>query len=201
MSSRNSIIALVQRNYSKDVHCRCSSFQHDPHSTSIYICKFMGLQTLHYVRHPFYCFSSPPSRHRFCYSGAYLSSVSFRRSSMVVEVVNTYHLVFTSFHLQTFTLSFNFRILGVDALWLLQCRSFFYGGSAGLFVYGYCFDYYAQSSMSSFIQKSFFFGYMACICYGIFLALGTVGFLASVLFVRHIYGSMKCEQSLFFTVK
>ncbi|KAM0949146.1 putative nonaspanin (TM9SF) [Dioscorea sansibarensis] len=72
-------------------------------------------------------------------------------------------------------------------------RSFFYGGSAGLFVYGYCFDYYAQSSMSSFIQKSFFFGYMACICYGIFLALGTVGFLASVLFVRHIYGSMKCE--------
>ncbi|KAH7679868.1 Nonaspanin (TM9SF) protein [Dioscorea alata] len=72
-------------------------------------------------------------------------------------------------------------------------RSFFYGGSAGLFVYGYCFDYYAQSGMSGFIQKSFFFGYMACLSYGIFLALGTVGFFASILFVRHIYGSVKCE--------
>ncbi|KAL0423324.1 UNVERIFIED_CONTAM: Transmembrane 9 superfamily member 2 [Sesamum radiatum] len=53
--------------------------------------------------------------------------------------------------------------------------------------------YYARSDMSGFMQTSFFFGYMACICYGFFLMLGTVGFRAALLFVRHIYHSIKCE--------
>ena len=30
-------------------------------------------------------------------------------------------------------------------------------------------------------------GYMACICYGFFIMLGTVGWRASLMFVRHIY--------------
>nr|XP_027187708.1 transmembrane 9 superfamily member 2-like isoform X2 [Cicer arietinum] len=73
-------------------------------------------------------------------------------------------------------------------------RSFLCGGSTGLFIYGYCmFFYNARSDMSGFMQTSFFFGYMACICYGFFLMLGTVGFRASLIFVRHIYHSIKCE--------
>ncbi|KAA8532394.1 hypothetical protein F0562_032437 [Nyssa sinensis] len=73
-------------------------------------------------------------------------------------------------------------------------RSFLCGGSTGLFIYAYSFHYYyTQSHMSGLLQTSFFFGYMACISYGIFLMLGTVGFRASLLFVRHIYGSIKCE--------
>ncbi|KAL7180980.1 hypothetical protein ACSBR1_039940 [Camellia fascicularis] len=73
-------------------------------------------------------------------------------------------------------------------------RSFLCGGSTGLFVYGYCLCYYySRSDMSGLLQTSFFFGYMACICYGIFLMLGTIGFRASLLFVHHIYGSIKCE--------
>eukprot|EP00245_Coleochaete_scutata_P002916 TRINITY_DN14158_c0_g1_i1.p1 TRINITY_DN14158_c0_g1~~TRINITY_DN14158_c0_g1_i1.p1 ORF type:complete len:653 (-),score=99.92 TRINITY_DN14158_c0_g1_i1:950-2722(-) len=73
-------------------------------------------------------------------------------------------------------------------------RSILCGGSTGLFIFGYCFYYYyARSDMSGFMQTSFFFGYMACICYGFFLMLGTVGFRASLLFVRHIYRSIKCE--------
>ncbi|XP_048229743.1 transmembrane 9 superfamily member 3 isoform X1 [Ricinus communis] len=72
--------------------------------------------------------------------------------------------------------------------------SFLCGGSTGLFIYAYClYYYYARSDMSGFMQTSFFFGYMACICYGFFLMLGTVGFRASLLFVRHIYRSIKCE--------
>lgn len=85
-----------------------SSFQHDPHSASIYICKSMGLQILQNVWHPFYSISSSPTCHRICCCGAYLSSASIRRSSMVVEVINSHCLVFTSFHLQTYTLLFNF---------------------------------------------------------------------------------------------
>ncbi|KAG5081203.1 hypothetical protein JHK86_005268 [Glycine max] len=73
-------------------------------------------------------------------------------------------------------------------------RSFLCGGSTGLFIYGYClYYYYARSDMSGFMQTTFFFGYMACICYGFFLMLGTVGFRAALIFVRHIYLSIKCE--------
>eukprot|EP00232_Nephroselmis_pyriformis_P024087 CAMPEP_0182865824 /NCGR_PEP_ID=MMETSP0034_2-20130328/7890_1 /TAXON_ID=156128 /ORGANISM="Nephroselmis pyriformis, Strain CCMP717" /LENGTH=611 /DNA_ID=CAMNT_0024998143 /DNA_START=30 /DNA_END=1865 /DNA_ORIENTATION=+ len=73
-------------------------------------------------------------------------------------------------------------------------RSMFCGGSTGLFIFGYCFYYYyARSDMSGFMQTSFFFGYMFMVCYGFFLMLGTVGFRASLLFVRHIYKAIKCE--------
>ncbi|KAG2449123.1 hypothetical protein HYH02_005871 [Chlamydomonas schloesseri] len=73
-------------------------------------------------------------------------------------------------------------------------RSFLCGGSTGIFVYGYCFYYYyARSDMSGFMQTSFFFGYMAMVCFGFFLMLGTVGWRASLMFVRHIYRAIKCE--------
>ncbi|KAJ8460353.1 hypothetical protein OPV22_033279 [Ensete ventricosum] len=73
-------------------------------------------------------------------------------------------------------------------------RSILCGGSTGVFIFFYCIYYYrARSDMSGFMQTSFFFGYMTCICYGFFLMLGAVGFHASLLFVRHIYRSIKCE--------
>ncbi|KAF3793802.1 Transmembrane 9 superfamily member 3 [Nymphaea thermarum] len=85
-----------------------------------------------------------------------------------------------------------FQLAAEDHEW--WWRSVLCGGSTGIFVYGYCLYYYhARSDMSGFMQTSFFFGYMACICYGFFLMLGTVGFRASLLFVRHIYRSIKCE--------
>ncbi|GMP92750.1 hypothetical protein CsSME_00042839 [Camellia sinensis var. sinensis] len=85
-----------------------------------------------------------------------------------------------------------FQLAAEDHEW--WWRSFLCGGSTGLFIYGYCLYYYhARSNMSGLLQTSFFFGYMACVCYGIFLMLGTIGFRASLLFVRHIYGSIKCE--------
>jgi hypothetical protein len=85
-----------------------------------------------------------------------------------------------------------FQLAAEDHEW--WWRSFLCGGSTGLFIYAYClYYYYARSDMSGFMQTSFFFGYMACICYGFFLMLGSVGFRASLLFVRHIYRSIKCE--------
>ncbi|GAB4827283.1 Cellular adhesion and filamentous growth protein [Ancistrocladus abbreviatus] len=85
-----------------------------------------------------------------------------------------------------------FQLAAEDHEW--WWRSFLCGGSTGLFIYCYClYYYYARSDMSGFMQTSFFFGYMACICYGFFLMLGTVGFHAALFFVRHIYRSIKCE--------
>ena len=46
--------------------------------------------------------------------------------------------------------------------------------------------------MSGFMQGSFFFGYMAIVCFGFFLMLGTVGWRASLMFVRHIYKVQSC---------
>ncbi|KAK2973155.1 hypothetical protein RJ640_009578 [Escallonia rubra] len=85
-----------------------------------------------------------------------------------------------------------FQLAAEDHEW--WWRSFLCGGSTGLFIYGYClYYYYMRSDMSGFMQTSFFFGYMACICYGFFLMLGAVGFRAALFFVRHIYRSIKCE--------
>ncbi|XP_047321904.1 transmembrane 9 superfamily member 3-like [Impatiens glandulifera] len=85
-----------------------------------------------------------------------------------------------------------FQLAAEDHQW--WWRSFVCGGSTGMFIYGYClYYYYARSEMSGFMQTSYFFGYMACICYGFFLMLGTVGFQAALFFVRHIYRSIKCE--------
>lgn len=73
-------------------------------------------------------------------------------------------------------------------------RSFLCGGSTGVFVYAYCVYYYLfRSSMSGLLQTSFFFGYMAVACYALFLMLGTVGFRASLMFVRRIYYEIKAE--------
>ncbi|KAK6256534.1 hypothetical protein SCA6_017839 [Theobroma cacao] len=85
-----------------------------------------------------------------------------------------------------------FQLAAEDHEW--WWRSFLCGGSTGLFIYAYClYSYNARSDMSGFMQTSFFFGCMACICYGFFLMLGAIGFRASLFFVRHIYRSIKCE--------
>jgi len=72
--------------------------------------------------------------------------------------------------------------------------SFLNGGSTGIFVYLYSIFYYTyRSKMSGTLQASFYFGYMAVICYFFFIMLGTVGFLTSLVFVRRIYKNIKCD--------
>ena len=47
--------------------------------------------------------------------------------------------------------------------------------------------------LAGLMQASFYFGYMLMVCYAFFLMLGSVGFRASLAFVRHIYKAIKCE--------
>ncbi|KAI4338745.1 hypothetical protein MLD38_023764 [Melastoma candidum] len=73
-------------------------------------------------------------------------------------------------------------------------RSFLVGGSGGLYIFGYSiFYYYCRTNFSGFLQLSFFFGYTACISFGLFAMLGSVGFFSSLVYVRHIYGSIKSD--------
>jgi len=75
--------------------------------------------------------------------------------------------------------------------WWLSLAS---GGSTGFFVFLYCFYFLAaDSKMSGFMQLSFYFGYMGLLCYALFLMLGTVGFFASLTFVKEIYRSIKSD--------
>lgn len=84
------------------------------------------------------------------------------------------------------------RFINNLSLW---CRSILRGGSIAIFMFGYAIYFYAKSNMRGFLQLSFFFGYNACICYALFLMLGTISFRASLLFVQHIYRSVKNEWS------
>jgi hypothetical protein len=73
-------------------------------------------------------------------------------------------------------------------------NSFACGGSAGLFVFAYSVFYYIyRTRMSGFLQGSFYFGYTACACYFLALMLGSIGFFASLFFVRYIYSKIKVD--------
>ncbi|CAK9171335.1 unnamed protein product [Ilex paraguariensis] len=72
-------------------------------------------------------------------------------------------------------------------------RSVLRGGSTAIFMFVHCIYFYAKSNMSGFMQLSFFFGYNACLCYAVFLMLGTISFRASLVFVHHIYFAVKNE--------
>ena len=68
------------------------------------------------------------------------------------------------------------------------------GGMTGIFIYIYSFYFYFfNSGMSGFLQASFYFGYMTIICFAVFLMLGSGGFRLSLLFVKYIYGRVKCD--------
>ncbi|CAI5466688.1 unnamed protein product [Closterium sp. Yama58-4] len=93
--------------------------------------------------------------------------------------------------LMAIVLTYNHLAAGDHEWWW---RSVLCGGSPALFIFGYCCYYYhAHSDMSGFMQASFYFVCMACVCYGLFLMLGTVGFCASLALVCRLYRSIQFE--------
>lgn len=62
------------------------------------------------------------------------------------------------------------------------------GGASAVPMYGLCvYFYFFESAMHGWLQFSFYFGFMAFVCYCLFLMLGAVGILAALLFVRRMY--------------
>lgn len=83
-----------------------------------------------------------------------------------------------------------FQLVIEDHKW--WWRSFISGGASGFGIFLYSFFYYfKRSDFNGFMQTSFFFGYMIIISYGTFIMLGTVGFIASLIFVKRIYKTIK----------
>ncbi|XP_010475627.1 PREDICTED: transmembrane 9 superfamily member 5 isoform X1 [Camelina sativa] len=83
------------------------------------------------------------------------------------------------------------QLSGEDHEW--WWRSILCGGFTAIFMYGYGVIFYLRSDMTGFLQLSFYLGYTALLCYALFLVLGTISFLASWMFIRHIYRSVKLE--------
>jgi len=85
-----------------------------------------------------------------------------------------------------------FQLNALDYRW--WWRSFFYGGSSGFFVLLYSIYFYSQKTeMFGFLQVSYYFGYTILFSFAIFLMMGSVGFLASMAFVKHIYERSKID--------
>lgn len=78
--------------------------------------------------------------------------------------------------------------------WRWWWHSFLSGGATGIFIYGYSIFYFLfRSQMNGFLQAVFYFGYMTVVSYFFFLMLGTVGFYASLYFVRAIYRNLHTD--------
>lgn len=72
--------------------------------------------------------------------------------------------------------------------------TFVNGGMIGFFIYAYSFYFYFhRSGMSGLLQSTFYFGYMSIISFAFFLMLGSAGFQVSLVFVKYIYGRVKCD--------
>jgi len=75
-----------------------------------------------------------------------------------------------------------------------QWISFTASGSTSGYVFLYSIYYFLfKTQMSGFLQISFYFGYMAIFCFGLFLLTGTIGHFGASKFVRAIYRNVKVD--------
>eukprot|EP01126_Amoeba_proteus_P060174 TRINITY_DN7930_c0_g2_i4.p1 TRINITY_DN7930_c0_g2~~TRINITY_DN7930_c0_g2_i4.p1 ORF type:complete len:208 (-),score=24.91 TRINITY_DN7930_c0_g2_i4:216-839(-) len=78
--------------------------------------------------------------------------------------------------------------------WRWWWSSFFWGGSTGFWMLLYSlFYFYPGTDMDGVVQIAFYVGYQFTLCYIFFLALGSVGFLSSMYFVRYIYSNLHTD--------
>eukprot|EP00992_Anisonema_acinus_P016036 TRINITY_DN9989_c0_g1_i3.p1 TRINITY_DN9989_c0_g1~~TRINITY_DN9989_c0_g1_i3.p1 ORF type:complete len:494 (-),score=99.48 TRINITY_DN9989_c0_g1_i3:116-1597(-) len=73
-------------------------------------------------------------------------------------------------------------------------RSFFISGSSGFHLFLYSIFYFATTlRMKKFWSGVIYFGWMLVMSYTFMVITGTIGFIASFLFVRYIYASIKVD--------
>ncbi|KAL0225732.1 hypothetical protein P9112_013056 [Eukaryota sp. TZLM1-RC] len=84
-----------------------------------------------------------------------------------------------------------FQLSAGDYRWWTS--AFFYGGSTAIFVWFYCLLYYIRSEMSGTFQFFYFIGYTFLGCYGLYLILGSVAWMAVFVFINKAYGSIKTD--------
>ncbi len=85
-----------------------------------------------------------------------------------------------------------FQLCAEDYNW--WWRAFFTPGSSALYLFGYAtFYFFTKLDITKGVSAALYFGYMFLFSYAFFVVTGTVGFLASLWFVRSIYASVKID--------
>lgn len=85
-----------------------------------------------------------------------------------------------------------FQLCSEDYNW--WWRSYLTSGSSAFYLFAYSILYFVTKlDITKFISGVLFFGYMSLICLFFFVLTGTVGFLATLFFVRRIYSAVKLE--------
>jgi transmembrane 9 superfamily protein 2/4 len=74
-------------------------------------------------------------------------------------------------------------------------RSFHRGGSVALYIALYSVGFLVNTlhSLSGFVSVFLYLSYMTLVLWGIYLAMGTVGFFASLLFTYNIFSAVKAD--------
>jgi hypothetical protein len=114
------------------------------------------------------------------------------------KIYSLFGILFLAFIMLSIVASFitiallYFQLVREDHQW--WWKSFYNGGSTGLFILCYSFFYFFhRSNMDGVLQGSYYFGYMGVVSYGFFLMLGSVGFYSSFVFTSYIYGAVKSD--------
>jgi transmembrane 9 superfamily protein 2/4 len=84
-----------------------------------------------------------------------------------------------------------FQLVNEDYRW--WWRSFISAGFTAVYIFLYSIFYFLQLETSMAVTYVLYFGYMGLISIAIFLALGSVGFLSSLQFIKTIYASIKVD--------
>jgi len=85
-----------------------------------------------------------------------------------------------------------FQLSAEDYRW--WWRSFLTSAFSGVYIFLYALVYLGTKlHVIGFVGIAIYMGYMALAAFMFFLLTGSVGFLASLLFVRAIYGSIKID--------
>jgi len=85
-----------------------------------------------------------------------------------------------------------FQLNKKDSRW--WWKSFFYGGSCGVYVFLYAVYFYIRNTnLSGFVQLLSYFTCSGLIAFAAFLILGAAGFLSSSAFIKHIYERRKVD--------
>jgi len=85
-----------------------------------------------------------------------------------------------------------FQLCNEDYHW--WWRSYLTPGSSAVYLFLYSILYFmTKLSIIKTVSTLLFFGYMLLVCFAFFVLTGTIGFVATTLFVRKIYSSIKID--------
>ncbi|TPX40358.1 hypothetical protein SeMB42_g06041 [Synchytrium endobioticum] len=85
-----------------------------------------------------------------------------------------------------------FQLSSEDYTW--HWRAYLVSSASALYIFLYsCYYYYSKLDITDFVSALVYFAYSLVVCFGYWLATGTIGFITTYSFVREMYSSIKID--------